>query len=101
MKAWSADAYARKIGKLTAWRKVDKTTREWCRNASDVLAALAGCWFDVDAGSWTVWWIERYCRLYEGEWAGEPMRLRGLHSDPLDWHVPREFDKDWAAGRAA
>lgn len=23
-----------------------------------------------------MWWIERYCRLYEGEWAGEPCLLR-------------------------
>lgn len=94
-------AFVRKLGKTAEWKDVDQTTREWCRNASDVHAALNGCWFDPLAGGWVVWWIERYCRLYEGEWAGDPMRLRGLHSEPLDWDIPKEFDEEWAAARAA
>ena len=54
----------------------DRTTQAWMRNPSDEIAAGNGCWFDVARGAWTVWWIERYCCLYEGEWAGENMLIR-------------------------
>tara|TARA_R110000822_G_scaffold66665_1_gene162654 strand:+ start:218 stop:1972 length:1755 start_codon:yes stop_codon:yes gene_type:complete len=54
----------------------DTITQSWMRNRSDELAVENGCWFDVVRGAWTVWWIERYCCLYEGEWAGEHMLLR-------------------------
>lgn len=63
----------------------DPITKRWIRNEADERAAQAGYRFDVSRGAYVVWWIERYCRLYEGEWAGEPLILRGLHSD---W--PRE-----------
>lgn len=55
-------------------RQVD--TEAWMRNRSDELAVEAGCWFDAERAAYTVWWIERYCRLYEGEHAGEYMLLR-------------------------
>ena len=55
-------------------------TRMWSRNISDERAAADGCWFDVYRACFTVWWTERYCRLYEGAWAGEPLLLRGAHS---------------------
>lgn len=51
----------------------------WVRNPSDVKAVAAGCRFDVERGAYVVWWIERYCVLYEGEQAGLPLTLRGCH----------------------
>lgn len=43
-------------------------------------------------GAYTVWWIERYCRLYEGEWAGEPCLLRsGLKE--LDIPILDDWDE--------
>lgn len=47
-----------------------------------------------------MFWIERYCRLYEGEWAGEPMRLRGLHEVPSDWTPAADFDEKHFTQRA-
>lgn len=53
----------------------DPITQQWIRNASDELAAENGCRFDEARGQHAVDWIERFCRLYEGEFAGEPMTL--------------------------
>ena len=55
---------------------MDKVTKLWLRNESDRLAVANGCWFDPSRGAYTVWWIEKYCRLYEGEWAGQNVLLR-------------------------
>lgn len=70
----------------------EHTTSMWTRNASDVKAVANGCWFNPSRGAYAVWWIERHCRLYEGESAGEPMILRGCHQcgqygieTPDDW----------------
>lgn len=63
---------------------IDPTTTIWIRNAADERAAANGCRFDRERACWAVWWIERYCRLYEGEWAGEPLVLRGAYSMPLE-----------------
>jgi phage terminase large subunit-like protein len=63
---------------------IDKLTRSWIRNESDERAAAAGCRFDLDRACWVPWWIGRYCRLYEGEWSGEPMVLRGAYSQPME-----------------
>lgn len=51
-------------------------TNRWSRNPSDDIAVRNGCFFDVSRGAFTVWWIEQYCRLYEGEYAGQHMLLR-------------------------
>lgn len=51
----------------------------WLRNPSDERAAAAGCTFDAERAAYTVWWIERHCKLYEGEQAGEPLTLCGCH----------------------
>ncbi len=59
---------------------IDELTQRWIRNEADAKAAVNGCRFDLDRACYTVWWIERYCRLYQGEWAGEPLVLRGAHS---------------------
>lgn len=63
---------------------IDAITKAWIRNASDERAAANGYRFDVDRAAYVVWWIENYCRLYEGEWAGEPMVLRGCHDEVLE-----------------
>lgn len=78
---------------------IDAITQAWIRNESDARAAAAGYRFDVLKAGYVVWWIERYCRLYEGEWAGEPMILRGCWTD--DWE-PRTFGEwDQAAQQDA
>jgi len=64
----------------------DDITTSWIRNESDERAARAGYRFDVERAAYTAWWIERYCRLYEGDWAGEPLILRGAWD--FDWHLP-------------
>jgi phage terminase large subunit-like protein len=76
---------------------LDADTRAWVRNRGDELAAADGCRFDVDRGSHAVWWIERFCRLYEGEQAGEPLVLRGCHQCHGDPDVPAEWNDETAA----
>ncbi len=63
---------------------IDPITRRWIRNAADQRAAERGCFMDLDRACYTVWWIGRYCRLYEGEWVGSPLVLRGAHSQPME-----------------
>lgn len=56
----------------------DPVTRDWVRNVSDERAVANGCSFDELRASYTIYWIERYCRLYEGDgYAGQPLILRG------------------------
>jgi phage terminase large subunit-like protein len=72
---------------------VDRLTKLWIRNRSDELAVGNGCTFSLERATHTVWWIERYCRLYEG--ASGPMVLSGCHqcggydlpdlTDGTDW----------------
>jgi len=58
----------------------DLDTTRWLRNDGDERAVANGCRFDVLRGAWTVYWIEKHCRLYEGEgYAGEPLILHGCH----------------------
>lgn len=57
---------------------IDSVTKRWMRDASDELAVKNGCRFDEERGLFVVDWIETYCKLYEGDWAGQPMKL-------LDW----------------
>ena len=69
-------------------------TNLWIRNAADERAVRDGCWFDTQAAAWAVWWIEHYCTLYEGRYAGQPMWLRGCHDhDSLPKAHSIEFDK--------
>jgi phage terminase large subunit-like protein len=60
---------------------MDRATKKWIRNASDEKAAQSGCRFDESRGRFVVEWIERYCRLYEGEWAGQQMKLSDWQLD--------------------
>lgn len=54
--------------------------KRWVLNRSDELAVENGCRFDEERARWAVQWIESYCCLYEGEWAGQSMRL-------TDWQL--------------
>lgn len=55
-------------------------TKLWLRNSGDERAVANGCRFDVLRGAWTVYWVERHCKLYEGEgYAGQPLILHGCH----------------------
>jgi phage terminase large subunit-like protein len=81
----------------------DPATAAWTRNPADERAAAAGCRFDAERGAYTVWWVERYCRLYEGEQAGEPLLLRGCHECgtyglPASHEFPEWDDAARAAG---
>lgn len=58
----------------------DRVTRRWVRNASDEAAVKNGYRFDEERGRHAVDWIERYCHLYEGELAGQLIRL-------VDWSL--------------
>ena len=72
----------------------DDITRRWIRNASDELAVAAGCRFDLERAAYVPWWIGRCCRLYEGEgFAGQPLVLRGAHSQPM-----AAIEVDWEDG---
>jgi len=55
---------------------IDRVTRRWIKNAADERAAANGCRFDEERGQFVVDWIHRYCVLYEGDYAGQPMELR-------------------------
>ena len=69
-------------------------TDRWIRNKSDENAVLNGCYFDIERGAYTVWWIERYCKLYEGEQAGEPLILRSGCEHLFDFEFPIMLDWD-------
>ena len=68
--------------------EVSDATRRWTRNKSDELAIANGAFFDIDRGAYAVWWIERYCKLYEGENAGEPLILRSGCEQLFDFEFP-------------
>jgi phage terminase large subunit-like protein len=72
---------------------MDELTKLWIRNESDRLAVANGCWFDASRGAYTVWWIEKYCRLYEGEWAGQNVLLRSGCPE-----VDKQILDDWDEG---
>jgi phage terminase large subunit-like protein len=78
---------------------VEDLTQAWIRNAGDERAVRNGCRFDVLRGAWTVFWIERYCKLYEGEgYAGNPVILHGcLDCDHSEFHAVQEWDDDGQA----
>lgn len=78
-----------------------RDTADWIRVQADEVAVRDGCFFDPVTGGFAIWWIERYCRLYEGDYAGQPMHLRGAHSLPIDhWRIPDKYDEGLAIDRA-
>lgn len=48
---------------------------QWIRGPADELAVRQGCYFDEEAGLFVCDFLETFCRLSEGRWAGQPMRL--------------------------
>ena len=68
-------------------------TEPWIRTKSDEAAIDEGCFWDLESAAYTVWWIERYCRLYEGVWAGSPVVLYSCADQP-EFDIPDEFYGD-------
>ncbi len=58
----------------------DLATKDWIRGPSDEMAVRNGCRFDGERGRYVVDWIQKYCKLYEGEMAGQPLMLK-------DWQL--------------
>ena len=52
---------------------IDHETKNWIRNRSDELATENGCRFDGERGQFVIDWAKKYLRLYEGEYAGQPL----------------------------
>lgn len=71
----------------------------WIRDASDERARDRGCWFDPVLGGYSIFWIERYCRLYEGTHAGEPAKMWGCKECSYSWTIPESFSPEWALER--
>lgn len=78
-------------GRLTKSQLSD--TEPWIRNKADELAVDNGCWFSPVRAAYMVWWVERYCRLYEGEgFAGQPCIMPSVYDQPADWNeIPEMF----------
>lgn len=74
---------------------------KWVRNPSDELAIRNGCWFDPERAAWACYWMETQLCLYEGAWAGAPIRFLSSANDPtfwdgernLPWDVPLEWEE--------
>jgi len=66
---------------------------DWVRNRADEKAMAKGCRFNVLAGAFVVWWIERHCNLYEGSrWAGEPLRIQGCNECKTAWRIHDQWN---------
>ena len=91
------DARKQDGGLIARELKTDLITRQWIRNMADEKAMENGCRFDLEKAAWPIYWIQKYCRLYEGVHAGEPLMLRGAWSQkpevcPKLWN---EGGKEW------
>jgi phage terminase large subunit-like protein len=53
----------------------DETTKAWVLNRSDELAVEEGCYFSVAHGEQVCKFIEEFCRLSKGRWAGQTVKL--------------------------
>ena len=86
--------HSRNRSRVPSVADLERWTPGWIRGDFDKRANDAGYWFDAERGSHAVWWIERYCRLYEGAWAGQSLVLRGAWED---W--PRDpIADEWDSG---
>lgn len=68
----------------------------WIRCNADKLALESDKYrFNVMRATYTVFWIERYCTLYEGEAIGSPLRLCSYFPEEPDWweSIPTHRDK--------
>lgn len=55
--------------------RVDADTKNWIRTKSDEKASQAGMVFVGERGQFVCDWIESHCVLYEGSFAGKPLKL--------------------------
>lgn len=62
-------------GKRKRLTGIDRATKAMIRGPADEMAARNGCRFDEERAAFAVEWIEGYCILYEGEFAGQPLTL--------------------------
>jgi len=66
---------------LTKQQKAD--TEPWILTAADKRAVDAGMWWDLQSAAYNIWWIERFCKLYEGAgFAGKPLYIHGYADQP-------------------
>jgi phage terminase large subunit-like protein len=56
---------------------------EWMRGPADDSAVAQGCYFDAAEGQRYCDFIETFCCLWEGEWAGQPLKLIPWERDAL------------------
>lgn len=63
---------------INSLSQIDSTTRDWLASPADEAAAFNGCRMDEGRGQFVVDWIQKYCRLYEGDYAGQQFNL-------MDW----------------
>jgi len=76
--------------------KIDALTKRWIRNESDERAVANGSYFDEARAQHVLEFAERFLRLYEGDYAGQPLT-------PITWQVECasrlfgwvKFDADW------
>lgn len=69
-------------------------TKPWMRDRSDDFAVENGCWFDPLRAAFVIHWMESNCRLYEGEWRGEPLIMYSHVDQPEEWiNIPELFPR--------
>lgn len=61
-------------------KAIHHQTKLWLRGPADEMAVRNGCRFDLARGRFAVDWIQKYCRLYEGDSAGQSLML-------CDWQL--------------
>lgn len=77
---------------------VDADTKNWILDASDDRAVATGCVMDLEMAAHHIDWIEDNCRLYEGDGAGEPLKLLGYQvSFLVRLHGWRMWSDEWNA----
>lgn len=74
----------------------DKITKKWIQNAADEKAVADGCRIDEERGMHVIEFIQEHLRLYEGEYAGQPVHIMDWQYDLLmrlfGWV---RFSEDW------
>lgn len=74
------------MAKSLAQRKADAKSdgwERWIRSEADEHAVLNGCYFRADKGQRVVSFFEKFLRLPEDPWAGQPFILMDWHRDEI------------------
>jgi phage terminase large subunit-like protein len=79
--------------------KIDRLTKRWMRNEADERAAANGCRFDESRAAHMLEFCENNFRLYEGEYAGQLVRLMPWQIEVLSrifgWvHFSPDWDRE-------